>query len=73
MTVLPCFAILALLVLVQTQTQSSNICYANCLRGACLANNSLACTACDPGLRNINSQCVTTNVQPVTIYLRSCP
>jgi hypothetical protein len=62
MALLPLAALLLLLISAQAQ---SNICYANCLRGFCQANNSLACTACDPGLRIINTQCVTTNIQPV--------
>ena len=64
MALLPLLAFLLAITSTQAQT---NICYANCQRGYCLANNSLSCTSSDPGLQVINSQCIATNIQPVPL------
>lgn len=51
----------------------SNVCYANCKKGFCAANNASACSDCDLGMMNINGSCVTTYIQPVTISIARRP
>ena len=63
------FHLLLLVLLFHSVASQNNICYSNCRKGSCLATNALSCNSCDPGLLNINTRCITTNVQPVLLLL----
>ncbi len=54
-----------LALLLMACNSQSNVCYANCKKGYCSPTNAISCTECDQGMLNINSSCVSSNIQPV--------